>query len=246
MREPPDPLFRRRSVRRHRWIGIPFAVTVLVGSACGSSGREGGSAASCIFLAKYQGREYTNLGVRIVPVAGRLLGVAVLPGCRDTGQRQTPPSERIPVAELPGVSSDIALVWVTGDGAVDRNELLIRMGIEQLPARVRRLMETPTCEPADEPIELAGPWLGIHDQDRTELDLLPPYQLDMLVDQASSERYERAYLTIEVPKSLGQPLTRGDVAASLWEGGTISTTIKCQGGRFVVRDVKAYPPLSSS
>jgi len=104
------------------------------------------------------------------------------------------------------------------------------------------LLHGPKCDPADEPIELSGPWLGIHDRDRTEVDLIPPYQLDMFVEDASVPQYDRAYLTIEVTPSLGMPLDHQDVAGSLWQGGTIAIAVSCDGDLYVAQGVKAFPP----
>jgi hypothetical protein len=205
-------------------------------AACGGGSGNTGGSASCVFLARFQGHEYTSVAVAIGPVEGRPLGTAVLPGCGDTG-RSTPRDEEVPVGELPGVSPQIAIV-LRGTS----NQVLVRKGVDRLPPEVRRLLHAPACDAGDQPIELSGPWLGIHDQDRTEVDLIPPYQLDMLVMETTNHRYERAYLMIQVPESLGHPLSREDLAGSLWRGGTISITSGCQDGRFVAQRVNAFPP----
>jgi hypothetical protein len=225
-------------VKAWSWTRILLVVAVL-GAAGGCVRGPDGSIAevSCVFIARFQGHDYTGVGVQIAPIEGRSLGTAVVHGCNDTGRATSTPDYDIPVAELPGVSPDVAVVW---HGVSDR--VLVRKALDHVPPEVARLQHVPPCDPSDEPIELSGPWLGIHDQDRTELDLIPPYQLDMLVQRASATRYERAYLTIQVPHSLGRPLTHEDVAASLWKGGTISIVAGCQGSRYVAERVQAFPP----
>lgn len=76
----------------------------------------------------------------------------------------------------------------------------------------------------------------------TEVDLVPPYDVTLLAEKGSPPRYARAYLTVRVPAALGRPLDRVDVESSLWEGGTISVTARCEGGALVATDVEAGPP----
>ena len=112
-----------------------------------------------------------------------------------------------------------------------------------LPAEVKRLLREPPCEEADEPIELSAPWLGIIEPDgTTELDLVPPYDLRMRVDEASAPTYERTFLTIHVGPELGQPLTRDDVEAFLLKEGDLSVTAHCIDDQFWADRVDAGPP----
>jgi hypothetical protein len=195
--------------------------------------------ASCAFVAYFQGRTYEGVGVRIAPVEGELLGTAVLPGCDDTGEQASPPpNEVIQVAAVAGISPEVALVWHDVSDTV-----LIREGTGPLPPELQELLETPSCDPADAPIGLDGPWLGIHDGDMTEVDLDTPYQIDMQVVHASVPRYQRAFLTIHVPEALGRPLSREDVETSLWKAGSISVTASCLDGGYVAEDVAASPPV---
>jgi hypothetical protein len=192
---------------------------------------------SCAFVAYYEGNAYVGVGVSVAPVEGEPVGTAVLPGCDDTdGQDRSPPDEVIQVAALPGVPPDVALVWheVT-------HTVLVREGVG-FPPEVQALVGAPSCDPADVPIELKGPWLGIVDGDQTEADLLPPYQVDMQVLHASAPRYERAFLTIEVPVDLGRPLSHEDVETSLWAGGSISVKARCAGDGYVAESLEASPP----
>ena len=78
--------------------------------------------------------------------------------------------------------------------------------------------------------------------DKTELDMKPPYDIKMIVEEASAARYERADLTIRVPSSLGTPLTREHVRSSLWKGGSVRVVAECADGRFIARDVQAFAP----
>ena len=83
---------------------------------------------------------------------------------------------------------------------------------------------------------------GLGADGHTELDLAPPYDVHIFVQETTSPRYERAFLTIRVPEELGRPLTRDDIHSSLWEGGTIEFTAGCNNGRYVALRVVAYPP----
>jgi len=216
---------------------------------CGESGSSGPTAgesksgaplvgaASCTLVVRYQGSLYEGWTVRVAPVEGGSVGTGVLPGCDDGGGPE--PDEEIELAEIAGVSPEVALVW-----AGQTDTVLLREGIEQPPPEVAELLRAPTCDPRDEPIELSGPWLGMLGADgNTELDLAPPYDLDLFVEASSVPRYERAFLTVRVPASLGRPLTRADIESSLWEGGTISVRVGCgDQGTYLVEHVTADPP----
>src|SRR2546422_3231003 len=170
------------------WIRV--ALLIVLAGASGACERSQISI-DCVFVAHYQGRTYHSLGVQVAPVEGRPLGTAVIPPCGDQ------PEQRILVSALPGVRSEVALVW--RDVA---DQVLVRDGTDELPPEVDALLKAPRCDPSDVPIELSGPWLGIHDADQTEVDLVPPYDVDLLVDHASAPRYLRAFLTVHVPQSL--------------------------------------------
>jgi hypothetical protein len=197
----------------------------------------GHGSASCAFVVQFRGHPFDVIEVDVEPVPGTKLGEAMSPGCNDTGGASSEPNQRLPVAELPGVDPGVAVVWLD---ATDR--IFVRHGVP-LPPEIRKLLHAPACDPVDAPVFLHGPWLGILGADgKTELDLVPPYDLQMLVRQASSSRYERSHLTIRVPASLGQPLSREDVRSSLWKGGTIRVTATCVDGRFIAQRVAAFPP----
>jgi hypothetical protein len=211
---------------------IALAITVaatLVGCAGGGIVE---SRVSCALVIRYQGENYEETGVQVAPPEGERIGSAVLPGC---GAEE--PDKQIAVARLPGVSPKVALVWVGNNDAV-----FVREGTD-LPPEVAQSLDAPKCDRRDAPIRLSGAWLGILGADgNTELDLLPPYDLDLRVESASMRKYERALITVSVQKNLGTPLTRDDVRSSLHQGGSIELTVRCQGGRFVAERVRAFPP----
>lgn len=192
--------------------------------------------ASCALVIRYAGALYEGAGVGVAPLEGKPLGVALLPGCADGGGASS--GEQVEVAELPGVSPDDALVWRGREDVV-----FIRHGATP-PRAVEDLLRPPACGSRDEPIELSGPWLGILGADgNTEVDLKPPYDIELSVASTSAARYERAFLRVRVPASLGEPLTREDVRSSLWEGGTVSMRVRCgDGGVFVAETIAAAPP----
>ena len=83
---------------------------------------------------------------------------------------------------------------------------------DQVPDALRRLLKPPTCDPADEPIELAGPWQGVSESK-------PPYDVQLYVVSTSGERYGRAYLSVRVPASVEPGLTPDDFAALQSDAG---------------------------
>jgi Family of unknown function (DUF6281) len=191
-------------------------------------------AASCAFVVNFGGHHYDAIHVNIEPIPGEPLGTATSPACDDIGDTGPQPDHPIQVAELPGFDPDVALVWL------DKTEtIFVRQGMIPLPPEIAKLLFPPGCDPVVEPISLAGPWLSILGADgNTEVDLVPPYDVGLLVQESSAFRYKRAHLTIRVPASLGRPLTREDVRSSLWDGGTIAVTARCKEGRFIADKVE--------
>ena len=233
---------RRRVIERPRKRTLLLIPAVMLIASCGGEstfevGTEEGSGGSCAFIVYFRGHAYDARGVEQAPPEGRAIGEARLPGCDDTNDGESEPDEMIPVARLRGASPNVALVW---RGSTDT--VFVRQGHDP-PRAVRRVEDAPPCDGRDAPIDLTGPWLGILGADeKTELDMKPPYDLEMFVEDASTRRYEDVHLTVRVPRSAGEPLTRADVKASLWEGGTIHIEASCDAGRFVAHAADAHPP----
>ncbi|CAN5247476.1 hypothetical protein BH20ACT24_BH20ACT24_04430 [soil metagenome] len=222
--------------RRHTGVLVALLVAVgaialgaVVFSARDRSTNEASSAA-CALIATFEGSEYEGSSPTVHPVPGEVLGVATVPSCDGAEPWE------LEVARLDEVDPTIAVV------SADAEILLISTTIQAVPSEVARYLEPPSCDPADEPLELRGTWLGILGADgRTEVDLQTPYDITLRVDEASSSRYERAELTVRVPESLGKPLSRADLEASLWEGGDIRVVAECADGGHVAREVEAFP-----
>jgi Family of unknown function (DUF6281) len=209
-------------------------ITLVLFAGCsepGTSG-EGLGSGSCGLMAQFEGRSYLGNGVRVIPTYGGPLGRATIPPCGDDD------GFSIEAFSIVGVSPKVAFAARQYDDLV-----FIAEGTDSLPRALQRLRQVPRCIDSDAPISLHGPWLGIIGVDgNTEVDLVPPYDLDMRVDEASAARYERVFLTIHVAESLGQPLTREDVRSSLWKGGTLSIVATCLDGQFWAERVTAYRP----
>lgn len=192
---------------------------------------------SCALVVQYEGRRYDGMPVQVAPPEGEPAGTGILPPCNDTNDADEE-AEEIKLAQFPGVSPEIALVWPGRHDIV-----LIAEGTDRLPKKVAALQSAPGCDPDQAPIRLYGEWWGILGADgNTEVDLVPPYDLEVVVTDATPDIYERADLFVRVPKSLGKPLTREDIKSSLWEGGNIEILANCANGRFTAERVEAFPP----
>lgn len=222
-------------MKKRALVGLLCAAT-LAGCA-GGSVRGTGGAGSCAFLAQFRGTTYEEVRLGVAAPEGEPVGTATLPPCNDTGGDDEQ-GEEIEVARLEGVPPRQALLWV---GHPD--EVLVREGLKPYPDEITRLLEPPACDPRDEPIQLTGTWLGILGADgNTEVDMKPPYDVDMFVEESSKPTYERAYLTVRVPKTAGQPLSRDDLRESLWEGGTVSVEARCSLRGYVATEISAAAP----
>jgi hypothetical protein len=233
---------------RRRVFSVAFVLALAIGStACGGEDRFqvtegpplGGpvGSGSCAFVAHFRGGSYEGRTVVVEPPIGESLGEAVLPPCDDTAADDPGDGERIPVKRVPGIDPGVAVVW---EGRPSR--LLIRAGVEPLPPELQRYFERPVCDPATEPIMLHGTWTGIVQPDETtELDLEPPYDLELSVLVASDRAYEGADLVVRVPQSAGRLISKKDVRTSLWKGGSIDVTARCDGPRFIAEAAETYP-----
>jgi hypothetical protein len=200
--------------------------------AAGCTGNAGGAAGSCGLVVHFGGRTYGGNGVQVQPRPGRPVGVGVIPGCNDG---EPAASLHVHLATIPGVPARIALQAREWNDAV-----FVNWTQRPLPRAVTHLFHAPTCRAADAPIRLRGPWRGILKPDgTTELTMVPPYDVNLLVRESSVARYARAFLTVRVPPRLGRPLTRQDIRVSLWKQGHISATVTCSGGRYVATAISA-------
>jgi hypothetical protein len=184
-------------------------------------------------MAQLDGRWYSgNGGIRVIPTYGDSLGTATIPPCEGGD------GSRIEAVSIVGVSPEVAFASPRFEDIV-----FIAEGTDSFPPALQRLRHEPRCNDRDAPIVLNGPWLGIIGADgNTEVDLVPPYDLSMRVDDASVARYERSFLTIHVAADIGRPLDREDVRSSLREGGNLSVTTACLDGQFWAEDLTASPP----
>jgi hypothetical protein len=186
----------------------------------------------------FEGNRYFGRAAVVEPVPGDPVGVAVVPACPDAGDVESSSQERIEVASIAEIDPAIAVV-----AADDPGTIFIRDGLDRLPGELGVYFEAPTCDPTDIPIQLDGRWLGILSPDgSTEIDMDPPYEVELLVERSTAQRYERAQLTVLVLASLGRPLTREDVRMSLQQGGGISVLASCDGERSIAEHVEATPP----
>ncbi len=208
---------------------------VLFASCAGSSDRPrpGGEGGLCALGALLDGRSYVaNGGFRVIPTQGQQLGTATVPACEDDDGYD------FQAVAIVGISPRVAFVDPGREDIV-----FIAEDVQSLPPELMRLRRELRCRKKDAPIHVNGPWLGIiGPHDETEVDLVPPYVLEMLTEDASHPRYEGVFLNVHVTADSGRPLTRQDVRTSLWEGGTLDVTASCVEGKYLAQNVMAAPP----
>jgi uncharacterized protein DUF6281 len=192
---------------------------------------------SCALSVTFRGERYEGRRVLVEPPLGEGLGEAVIPACNDPNGGGSAGDERIPVVELKGTDPSVAVVW---EG--QPSSIFVREDIDPLPSELQTYFERPVCDPSREPIHLFGPWIGIIQPNQTtELDLIPPYDLELLVSRGSSPEYRGADLSVRVPASAGRLVSKEDIRTSLWKGGSIEMTVRCAGDRFLAQTVETYP-----
>ncbi len=183
----------------------------------------------CAYVVHFEGIAYTGVPAGTPARGTTSLGFGSVEAC--SGDK----SETVEVSQLPGIDSQTAIV--TADGAI----LLVNKDLETVPAGLRKYLVPPACDPASEPIELRGQWLGIiGPAETTEVDLRPPYVVVLRVSHSSPNIYQEAEVAVDVPETLGMPLTREDLEESLWRGGEISVTARCRGSKFEATQVEAH------
>jgi hypothetical protein len=223
------------------WLVMAFVLTTGVG--CGGGNQENDAPiveASCAFIVEYEGHRYVGNYAHVSPIDGKPLGTATQPGCQDTPDGPAPEAREVDVSAIDGVSPDVAITIRGRDDSI-----LIRddTDSERLPGALARLVRTPTCSSREQRVWISGRWLGILGADgHTELDLEPPYDVRIRVTETSFVDYARAELTVRVPAILGRPLSRRDIESSLWEGGTLTATVRCRDGELVASTLTAAPP----
>jgi hypothetical protein len=216
---------------------VMVVVTLALGACGGGETTSSEGSGSCALVVEYEGESYDAFPVEVAPPEGDPVGTGILPPCNDTNDADEE-AEEIELARFPGASPHTALVWPGRHDIV-----LIAEGTDQLPQGVAALQSAPGCDADETPIRLFGEWWGILGADgNTEDDLIPPYDLEVVVRDATPEIYERADLFVRVPRSLGKPLTHDDVKSSLWEGGDIEILVDCEDGRFIAERVEAFAP----
>jgi len=217
---------------RSRVLAVSLAMVGALAS-CGSNGDVGGvgEAGVCALEAELDGRTYVaNGGFHQIPDRGERLGLATVPSCG------TEPPWDLEAYAIVGVDPAIAFI------APNYEDSVFPAAGEDHPAELLALRAEPECA-GREPVELDGQWLGILGRDGdTERDLLPPYDISMRVDDASSDAYEDAFITVLVELEAGTPITRHDVRTSLWEGGTIHIVATCRDGAFEANEISTSPP----
>jgi len=207
-------------------------------TSTGSDGRF-----SCAYTATFDGRDYSGQYTVTRPIPGEQMGTATTPPCGEDGE-----GDEFEVFRVDTVDPEVAVTTAGGE------IILVSIELQKMPVELRRYFMPPPCDPADEPVEVLGTWIGILGADgNTEVDLKPPYDVYVEVREASADAYERADITVRVPESLGMPLTREDVEESLWKGGDIRIVATClegpytaQDGRYgedgyLAQEVEAYP-----
>lgn len=219
-----------------RWI-VGGSVVVLALGACRAedAGRAGSSGKGiCGLQVEFNGVTYNGIGVHVAPVPGPVLGSATVPACNDTGNESDNPTET-EIAEFPGQSPEDALLWPNHEDVV-----FVREDLTPIPDAILNLLAPPPCVDEDGSLSLRGEWLGILGPDgKTELDLEPPYDVDLFVTEASDPIYERSFLTVRVPPGLGTPLTHQDMVDSLRRGGGIRIAASCEGDKYIASSIQA-------
>jgi hypothetical protein len=186
-----------------------------------------------VMRARLDGAWYiANGNIRVIPRYGDSLGTATVPPCEGEG------GFSFEAFSIDGVKPTVAFASSRLEDTV-----FIAEGTHADLAWLPGLRREAACLKRDDPVSLKGPWLGIlGPHHETEVDLVPPYNLSMRVDDASRSRYERTFLTIHVANEAGQPITQEDLRASLRRGGNLSVVAVCRDRDFWAEEVDALPP----
>ena len=208
----------------HAW---PLLALILL-PGCGASGGGGTGEASCAAVIEYAGHTYWGSGelTRMPATTGRT-ETAVLPACNDTGANGVmadEPDEQVTIEEL----ADIPL----REGFLFHGSFYVR-GRGGLPAEAAGWFEPVRCD-QDSPMTLSGRWIGVTSPHRPRFDgdLRPPYRLEMWVGEGPAA-YADSRIFVRADEHTDPQLTTPDVKRALWDDGTITARVHCEGRRFV-------------
>ncbi|HEX3255198.1 MAG TPA: DUF6281 family protein [Gaiellaceae bacterium] len=125
-------------LRSISFLAVGLLVLALSLAACGGKTTEpngqttevnGGDAASCAMLVRYDDHNYLGAAVEQMPGPGESLGTGTIPPCNDTGGAGTTiPAEEVEVTAVEGVPPTIAIMLA---GRTD--VVLVREDVEKLP-----------------------------------------------------------------------------------------------------------------
>ena len=208
---------------------LAFAAACLALSltACGANspnlGETTNASASCAAVLRVDGADYLGIGgLRRDPEVTGEEVEAVMPGCNDTGG-ETPPDETVSAQVLSDVDTDTALFY---EGAV-----YVREGREA-PEQLTQWRTAPACD-TEGTFELSGTWLGVQGPHTPQYDgdIQLPYRITMHVDDGPAQ-YEKAEVVVHADTETSPALDADDVRSTLWTGGTVTATVRCDGDRF--------------
>lgn len=221
---------------RARSVLLTSLCLVLAGSAGACQApSDGGGEASCAAVIELDGHTYWGRGGldRIPPTTGEALP-AVVPGCDDSGGQDEPVrDESVQVQVLDGVEPRVAVLY--------HDTLYLREG-ESLPEETAAWFRASRCTTEGE-FELTADWLGVRSSRKTRFDgdVRLPYRMMVRVTEGPAP-YVGGKVTLRASAPTGPTLTPEDVKSSLWEGGRVEATVRCEEGRFVLVAVRPLPP----
>ena len=219
---------------RQQALALAAACLPLSLTACGADnlnlGETTNTAASCAAVLRVDGKDYLGIGGlrRDPPVTGEEVE-AVMPGCDDTGG-EAPTDETVSAQVLSEVDSDTALLY---EGAV-----YVREG-RDAPEQLQQWRTAPKCD-TEGTFELSGTWLGAQGAHKPNYDgdIQPPYRITMHVDDGP-EQYEKAEVVVHAETETSPALDADDVKSTLWTGGTVTATVRCDGDTFTAEALTA-------
>lgn len=170
--------------------------------------------AQCVGTIRFNGRTYHGWGDLVwdPKATGRVeTGTGRAADC----ERDGPPVEVAELADLP--MSRAVLV---------EGLLYVRDDLP-FPEFARRWVVPAQCK-TEGSFQLRGGWLGVEPGSQ----LRPPYWITLHVDDGPSE-YLGATIEIRVTDTTRPSLTRGDLKAVLWKGGSLDVRARCDPPHFV-------------